>query len=73
MNSADALRRFQAGELTEINQAWHRLVPAEAREALGDREVQRQSVIFEVFKAERDYVADLETIEGVSSITSSFS
>ncbi|KAH0585155.1 hypothetical protein H2248_008413 [Termitomyces sp. 'cryptogamus'] len=65
MNSEEILRRFQAGELSEINQAWHRLVPAEAREALGEREVQRQSVIFEVFKAEREYVADLETIEDV--------
>ncbi|KAG6901795.1 hypothetical protein C0995_007821 [Termitomyces sp. Mi166 len=65
LNSEEVLRRFQAGELSEVNQAWHRLVPAEAREALGEREVQRQSVIFEIFKAEREYVADLEIIEDV--------
>ncbi|KAG6849784.1 hypothetical protein H0H93_005170 [Arthromyces matolae] len=65
LNSEEGLRRFQAGQLSEADQAWHRLVPAEAQEALGEREVQRQSVIFEVFKAEREYVADLETIEDV--------
>ncbi|KAG6909050.1 hypothetical protein DXG01_002202 [Tephrocybe rancida] len=65
INSGEALKRFQKGELLEIDQAWHRLVPAEAREALGDQEVQRQSVIFEIFKAEREYVADLEAIEDV--------
>ena len=34
-------------------------------EALGKKEVQRQSVLFEVFTAERDYVADLEAVEDV--------
>jgi hypothetical protein len=41
------------------------LVPESAREALGKQEVQRQSVIFEIFKAEREYVSDLETVEEV--------
>ncbi|KAG6842316.1 hypothetical protein C0991_010604 [Blastosporella zonata] len=65
LDAEEALRRFQNGELAESDQAWHRLVPAEAREALGPQEVQRQSVIFELFKAEREYVADLEAIEDV--------
>lgn len=72
LNSEEPLRLFQAGKLSEFDQAWHRLVPAEAQDALGEREVQRQSVMFEIFKAEREYVADLETIEDVSFITSYF-
>jgi hypothetical protein len=65
LQSEEGLRRFQAGDLAEIDQEWHRLLPDEAREALGKQEVQRQSVIFEVIKAERDYVADLEAVEEV--------
>lgn len=41
------------------------MVPEEAREALGKQEVQRQSVLFEVFKSEREYVADLMAIRDV--------
>ncbi|PPR07542.1 hypothetical protein CVT26_002447, partial [Gymnopilus dilepis] len=63
--SEEGLRRFQAGELAEKDQEWHRLVPPEARDALGKQEVQRQSVIFEVIKSEREYVADLEAVESV--------
>jgi hypothetical protein len=62
------LRRFQDGKLAENEQEWHRLVPVEAQEALGKREVQRQSVIFEVIKSEREYVADLEAVQDVSSL-----
>ncbi|KAF9557432.1 hypothetical protein CPC08DRAFT_640312 [Agrocybe pediades] len=63
--SEEGLRRFQQGQLAESDQEWHRLVPEEAREALGKQEVQRQSVLFEVIKSERDYVADLEAVEQV--------
>lgn len=63
LDSEEALRRFQTGELLDKDQAWHRLVPSEARESLGKKEVQRQSVLFELFKAEREYVSDLETVE----------
>jgi hypothetical protein len=63
------LRRFQAGELPEQDEEWHRLVPPEAREALGKMEVQRQSVIFELFKAEKDYVFDLESVREVHRYT----
>ena len=55
--------------LAEKDQEWHRLVPPEARDALGKQEVQRQSVIFEVIKSEREYVADLEAVESVSQIS----
>ena len=65
LNSEEGLRRFQNGELAEADQQWHRLVPNEVIEALGKKEVQRQSVLFEVFTAERDYVADLEAVEDV--------
>jgi RHO1 GDP-GTP exchange protein 1/2 len=51
--------------LPDRDEEWYKLVPPEAREALGDREVQRQSVLFEVFKAERDYVSDMELVEEV--------
>jgi RHO1 GDP-GTP exchange protein 1/2 len=66
LDSEESLRRFQAGELPEIDQQWHRLVPFEAREALGKQEVQRQSVLFEVFTSEREYVADLEAVREVN-------
>ncbi|KAL0580975.1 hypothetical protein V5O48_001067 [Marasmius crinis-equi] len=63
--SIDGIRRFQSGELPEKEQEWHRLVPPEAIEALGKSEVQRQSVIFEIFKSEREYVADLQAVQDV--------
>jgi len=66
LSSEEALRRFQAGELPEADQQWHRLVPLEAREALGKQEVQRQSVMFEVVTSEKEYVADLEAVKEVS-------
>lgn len=36
---------------------------------MGKQEVHRQSVLFEVFKAEREYVADLEAVLEVYSIS----
>ncbi|KAG8213014.1 hypothetical protein J3R82DRAFT_11404 [Butyriboletus roseoflavus] len=65
LHSEEGLRQFQNGELAENDEEWHRLVPLEAREALGKREVERQSVLFEIFKSERDYVADLKLIKEV--------
>ncbi|KAH8118065.1 hypothetical protein DFH11DRAFT_1808798 [Phellopilus nigrolimitatus] len=62
LDSDEGLRRFQAGELPSSEEEWHRLVPETAREALGEREVQRQSILFEIFKSERDYVSDLEAV-----------
>jgi len=58
--------------LAEADQQWHRLVPDEARDALGKKEVQRQSVLFEVFTAEREYVADLEAVEEVRTFLELF-
>ncbi|KAJ3783008.1 hypothetical protein GGU11DRAFT_848965 [Lentinula aff. detonsa] len=65
LTSDEGLARFQSGELPENDQEWHKLVPPEAIEALGKMEVQRQSVIFEVFKSEREYVSDLEAVQDV--------
>lgn len=65
MESEEGLRRFQAGELPESDEEWHRLVPPGAREVLDGKEVQRQSVLFEVIKSERDYVHDLELVKEV--------
>jgi hypothetical protein len=59
------VKRFQKGDLSETEQEWHKLVTPEAMDALGKQEVQRQSVIFEVIKSERDYVADLRSIQDV--------
>ena len=56
---------FQNNQLPDADQEWHRLVPKEAREVLGKDEVKRQSVLFEVFKSEKDYVADLELMQEV--------
>ncbi|KAF5377347.1 hypothetical protein D9757_007993 [Collybiopsis confluens] len=65
LTSEDGLLYFQSGELPENDQEWHRLVPPEAIEALGKTEVQRQSVLFEVLKSERAYVADLKAVQDV--------
>ncbi|KAJ7126987.1 hypothetical protein C8R44DRAFT_780128 [Mycena epipterygia] len=65
LDSDEGLRLFQTGELPDRDEEWYKLVPQEARDALGKREVQRQSVIFEVFKAEREYVFDLEAVREV--------
>ncbi|KAJ2924639.1 hypothetical protein H1R20_g12444, partial [Candolleomyces eurysporus] len=59
------IRRFQQGELPEQDQDWHRLVPEGALKALEESEIKRQGLIFELLKAERDYVTDLETMEEV--------
>ncbi|KAJ7274437.1 hypothetical protein B0H12DRAFT_1208087 [Mycena haematopus] len=62
---SDGLRLFQTGDLSDRDEEWYKLVPPETRDALGKREVQRQSVIFEVFKAEREYVFDLEAVREI--------
>lgn len=69
LESEEGLKRFQLGQLQEKDEEWHFLVPPEAREALGKREVERQSVLFEVFKSERDYVYDLKLIREVRGPT----
>ncbi|EMD33527.1 hypothetical protein CERSUDRAFT_87363 [Gelatoporia subvermispora B] len=65
LESEEGLRRFQADDLAENDEQWHRLVPPEAREVLDKKEVQRQSVLFEIIKSEKDYVSDLELIREV--------
>ncbi|KAI0784605.1 hypothetical protein C8Q75DRAFT_779589 [Abortiporus biennis] len=65
LESEEDLRRFQAGDLAEKDEEWYKLVPPEAREVLDKNEVLRQSIIFEVIKAERDYVRDLELVQDV--------
>jgi hypothetical protein len=65
LESEEGLRRFQAGELAPSDEEWHKLVPESARDALGKDEVQRQSILFEIFKSEREYVADLEALNDV--------
>jgi hypothetical protein len=69
LTSEEGLLRFQAGNLSDNDAQWHRLVPPEAQEALGKREVERQSVLFEVFLAERDYVFDLKMVKEVASVS----
>jgi len=74
MHSLDptaGLELFQSGKMPESEQEWDRLVPPQALEALGKKEVERQSVLFEVFKSELDYINDLETIEDVRCINRS--
>lgn len=65
LDSNEGLRRFQAGELPENDEEWHRLVPKSALDVIEKREIQRQSVIFEIIKSERDYVRDLELVRDV--------
>lgn len=62
---AEGIRLFQENRLMEAQEQWHCLVPEEAREVLDKQEVQRQSVLFEVFKSEKDYVFDLDLVREV--------
>ncbi len=63
-NVEEALRKFQAGELPDAE--WYRIVAPSVREVLDKKEVQRQSILFEIIKSEKDYVADLELVKEVS-------
>ncbi|EJF64968.1 hypothetical protein DICSQDRAFT_159921 [Dichomitus squalens LYAD-421 SS1] len=65
IDSDEALLKFHRGQLLEIDELWYRLVPPEAREVLDQKEVQRQSILFELVKSERDYVSDLELVQEV--------
>lgn len=65
LDEESRLRHFQDGKLAEVDEEWYKLVPHEAQEVLGREEVQRQSVIFEVIKSERDYVRDLQSMKQV--------
>ncbi|KAI0661715.1 hypothetical protein C8Q70DRAFT_673507 [Cubamyces menziesii] len=65
LDSEEGLRKFQSGELHDDDEEWYRLVPPEAREVLDRKEVQRQSILFEIVKSEKDYVADLELVKEV--------
>lgn len=68
LDSSAGLELFQSGKIPVSEQEWDRFVPPQALEALGKKEVERQSVLFEVFKSELDYVNDLRTIEDVRCI-----
>jgi RHO1 GDP-GTP exchange protein 1/2 len=68
MSSLDPEARlalFQAGKIPETEQEWDRFVPSQALQALDKQEIERQSVLFEIFKSELDYVNDLKVIEDV--------
>lgn len=65
VDSDEALFKFHRGQLTENDEDWYRLVPPEAREVLDRKEVTRQSILFEIVKSEKDYVADLELVQEV--------
>ena len=66
----DSIRRFQQNQLSENDEEWYEFVPEEARASLSESEVKRQTAIFEIIKSEKEYVADLETLQDVSSILS---
>ena len=66
----DSIRTFQENQFGEGDEQWDRLVPEEARASLSEREVNRQGAIFEIIKSEKEYVADLETLQVVSSTLS---
>ena len=61
----DAIERFQAGKLPPADDEWHRLVPEGFLQTLDKDVIQRQSILFEIFKSERDYVADLQAVNDV--------
>lgn len=72
VDSDEGLRQFQSGLLHERDEEWYKLVPVGAQDALGKKEVERQSVIFEIFKAEKDYVNDLVLVKEVGRLSFSY-
>jgi hypothetical protein len=68
LDSEARLELFQSGKVPESEQNWDRFVPPQALQTLGKQEVERQSVLFEIFKSELDYVNDLRIIEDVCTI-----
>jgi RHO1 GDP-GTP exchange protein 1/2 len=73
LDSEARLELFHTGKIPESEQEWDRFVPTQALQALGKQEIERQSVLFEIFKSELDYVNDLQIIEDVRDIQSSAS
>lgn len=61
----DGLRLFQTGRVPDTQAEWYNFVPKAAVESLGKAEVERQSVIFELVKAEQEYVEDLRLVQEV--------
>jgi hypothetical protein len=59
------LERFQAGKLSPADEEWHRLIPEALRETFDKNTIQRQSILFEIIKSERDYVADMQAVNDV--------
>ncbi|KAF8575974.1 hypothetical protein K439DRAFT_1419330 [Ramaria rubella] len=63
--SVNALDRFQKGAGDDTDWSWHLLVTREARESLPSAEVMRQSAMFDLIDAERNYVNDLELVQDI--------
>ncbi|KAI0026487.1 hypothetical protein K488DRAFT_66444, partial [Vararia minispora EC-137] len=61
----DALRLFHSGRVPAKDAEWYRFVPPEALSALDKHEVERQSVLFELIKSEKEYVEDLQLLAQV--------
>ena len=60
----DGLRLFQSGRVPDAAE-WYSFVPKAAIQSLDKAEVERQSVIFELIKAEQEYVEDLRLVQEV--------
>ncbi|KAJ3523924.1 hypothetical protein NM688_g8645 [Phlebia brevispora] len=65
LQSAEGLRRFQAGELDPADEEWYRLVPQEVPKAWPKQDVLRQCAIFEIIKSEKEYVEDMKVAREV--------
>ncbi len=63
LDSADGLELFQSGKTPELEQEWDRFIRPQAPEALGKKEEEWQSVLFEVFKSELDCTVYLSSLE----------
>ena len=61
----DGLRLFQSGRVPDAQAEWYSFVPKAAIQSLDKAEVERQSVIFELIKAEQEYVEDLRLVQEV--------
>ena len=61
----EQLKKWQAGHLPASTEWWE-VVPAQMRDQLDKKEVERQGLIWEIFRSEQEYVLNLQAGLNVS-------
>lgn len=61
----EQLKKWQGGQLPASTEWWE-VVPPSIRDALDKKEVERQGLIWEIFRSEQEYVLNLQAGLNVS-------